>query len=220
MAVVILQISNTKTFLSFLDIPIPMQLWENINMLRVRFLNFWENMDTVKNLTAALFFTALVTLGAKIRLYTPFTPVPFTLQTFFIFTASLYLRKHWSSVATGFYLLIGILGIPVFAGDGTGLTYLLGATGGYLLAFLLVPPFISRVFRKFEYSWFSAFTASVLGAILILTIGSLYLGLYIGDIPRGFALGFIPFVGVELAKAMGAAGAAKILFPRIRSAGE
>ena len=197
-----------------------MQLWENMNRHRVQFLNFWENMDVVKNLAASLFFAALIALGAKIRIYTPLTPVPFTLQTFFIFTAALYLRRHWASVATGLYLLMGLFGIPIFAGENAGITYIFGATGGYLLAFLFVPPLISWMFRKCEYSWLSAFAASMLGALLILTIGSLYLGLYIGNIARGFILGFLPFAGVELAKAMGAAGAAKILFPRIRGAGE
>ncbi len=197
-----------------------MQLWKNMNRHRVQFLNFWENMDVVKNLAASLFFAALIALGAKIRIYTPLTPVPFTLQTFFIFTAALYLRRHWASVATGLYVLMGLLGVPVFAGENAGITYILGATGGYLLAFLFVPPLISHMFRRFEYSWLSAFAASMLGAIFILTIGSLYLGLYIGNIARGFILGFLPFIGVELAKAMGAVGAAKMLFPRIRGAGE
>ncbi len=197
-----------------------MQLWENVNRYRIQFLNLWENMDVVKNLVASLFFASLIALGAKIRIYTPLTPVPFTLQTFFIFTASLYLRRHWASVATGLYIFMGLIGIPVFAGENAGITYILGATGGYLLAFLVVPPLISWMFRKREYSWFSAFAASVLGALLILSIGSLYLGIYIGNIAKGFILGFLPFVGVELAKATGAAGAAKMFFPRIHGAGK
>ena len=191
-----------------------MQVGKTINFYRVRFTNFWESMDKYQNLLATLLFSLLITLGAKIRIYTPLSPVPFTLQTFFIMSASLYLRGKWSSMASLFYILLGIFGFPVFAGESAGITYLLGATGGYLIAFLIVPPLISHIFRRSGRTWRAGLLASLFGSLLILTIGSLYLGVYVGNMERGFLLGFVPFIGIEVAKALGATTSAKLLISR------
>ncbi len=192
-----------------------MDVFETINSYRVRFANHWEHMKFWQNLGVSLLFVSLITLGAKIRIYLPFTPVPFTLQTFFIMTASLYLREKWASLSTGIYLLLGLVGIPVFAGDSSGVSYFFGSTGGYLIAFLIVPPIISHLFRRYGYTWKSAFAASFMGSMLILAIGSIYLGIYIGNLAQGIIQGFLLFLGVELFKALGSAGAAKILFPGV-----
>ena len=191
-----------------------MQTFEIINHRRVRFTNFWDNMNVWQNLMVAMLFAFLTVLGAKIRLFVPFTPVPFTLQTFFIMTASLYLRERWAPVSTGIYLLLGLVGLPVFAGNGSGIEYLMGATGGYLLAFLVVPPLMSHIFHRHRYAWKSAFAASMTGSMLILLIGSIYLGVYLGNLSKGLLLGFLPFVSVELLKALCAATSAKVLLAK------
>ena len=188
-----------------------MQAIRTINIYRVRFTHFWEEMDAWQNFIKAIFFASLIILGAKINIFTPFTPIPFTLQTFFIMSLSLYLREKYTLISTGIYLLLGLIGVAVFAGNGAGYTYFVGATGGYLISFLLVPPIISRVFHRYNRTWKSAFLSCITGSILILSIGSLYLGIYLGDVSRGFVLGFLPFIGVEIIKAIGSATSAKIL---------
>ena len=65
------------------------------------------------------------------------TAVPFTLQTFAVFLALGVLGGKLGALAVGVYLLLGAVGLPVFAGFSGGLGALLGATGGYLLGFLL-----------------------------------------------------------------------------------
>ena len=80
---------------------------------------------------------ALISIGAKMRMYTSLSPVPFTFQTLFVLTAGLYLKERWSLLSTGSYLLLGMIGIPVFTGSTSGISYFIGPTAGYLLAFLL-----------------------------------------------------------------------------------
>jgi len=63
--------------------------------------------------------------------------VPFTLQTFAVFLAVDLLGGKRGSLAVLVYLLLGAVGIPVFAGFGAGIGFLFGPTGGYLLGFLL-----------------------------------------------------------------------------------
>lgn len=63
--------------------------------------------------------------------------VPFTLQTFGVFLAVGTLGGKRGSLAVLIYLLLGIVGLPVFAGFSGGLAYLMGNTGGYIIGFLL-----------------------------------------------------------------------------------
>ena len=66
------------------------------------------------------------------------TVVPFTLQTFAIFLAVGVLGGKLASAAVGVYLLLGAVGLPVFSGFSGGIGRLAGATGGYLVGFLLL----------------------------------------------------------------------------------
>jgi biotin transport system substrate-specific component len=71
--------------------------------------------------------------GAYLKI--PIGPVPIVLTNFVVMLAGLILGAKWGLASVGVYLLLGIVGLPVFAG-GSGLAYVLGPTGGYLLAFL------------------------------------------------------------------------------------
>ena len=61
--------------------------------------------------------------------------VPFTLQTFAVFTACALLGGKSGLCAVGLYMLLGAVGLPVFSGFGAGMGALLGPTGGYILGF-------------------------------------------------------------------------------------
>ncbi|MGN1314462.1 MAG: biotin transporter BioY [Lachnospiraceae bacterium] len=73
--------------------------------------------------------------------------VPFTLQTFGVFLAVGTLGGKRGSLAVLIYLLLGIVGLPVFSGFSGGLGYLMGNTGGYIIGFL----FSSLVMWAMEY---------------------------------------------------------------------
>ncbi len=62
--------------------------------------------------------------------------VPFTLQTFAVFCSLGLIGGKRGTAATVVYLLLGALGVPVFAGFSGGIGILIGATGGYLLGFI------------------------------------------------------------------------------------
>lgn len=63
--------------------------------------------------------------------------VPFTLQTLGVFLAVGMLGGKRGTLAVLIYLLLGAVGMPVFAGFNGGLGYMLGSTGGYIVGFLL-----------------------------------------------------------------------------------
>lgn len=80
-------------------------------------------------------FAAL--LSALSQINVTFGPVPFTLQTLGVALAALALGPWRGAAAVLLYLMVGVAGLPVFAGGKAGLAVLLGATGGYLVSFVV-----------------------------------------------------------------------------------
>ena len=84
---------------------------------------------------AVLAFALLTALGAQVAVPLGFTPVPMTLQTLFVLLAGLLLGPVAGAASQLLYVGLGVAGVPVFAMGGAGLPWLLGPTGGYLMAF-------------------------------------------------------------------------------------
>ena len=78
---------------------------------------------------------ALITVCSWISI--PMT-IPFTLQTFAVFAVLLILGGYRGTVATVVYVLMGAIGLPVFAGFSGGMAIVLGNTGGYIVGFIFV----------------------------------------------------------------------------------
>lgn len=79
-------------------------------------------------------FAALIAVCAQIQIP---AAVPFTLQTFAIFLAVGLLGGKRGTVSVLIYILLGMVGLPVFAGFKGGIAALLGTTGGYIIGFVI-----------------------------------------------------------------------------------
>lgn len=88
--------------------------------------------------------------------------VPFTLQTFAVFFTLLTLGGRRGGFAVVTYLLMGMVGLPVFAGFRGGLGVLLGTTGGYLVGFIVM----ALIFRAVTAPKPDSMKLGVLGCIL------------------------------------------------------
>lgn len=80
--------------------------------------------------------TAAICLSSLLVIPLPASASVLSLQTVFINLTALCLKKHQSLLSVGLYLLMGIIGIPVFAGGTAGLSKLLSPVGGYYFGFL------------------------------------------------------------------------------------
>ena len=101
-------------------------------------------------------------------------PVPFTLQTFAVFTALLLLGTRNGLISILVYLLLGAVGVPVFSGFSGGIGHLLGPTGGYLIGFIVMG-FVFGIVRHFiKHPLFSAITASILGLVACYAFGTVW----------------------------------------------
>ena len=84
-------------------------------------------------MTRVALMAAFTAVAAQIAI--PLEPVPFTLQVLAVILTGLLLGPRYGALAMAIYLLVGVIGVPVFAGFRGGLGSLLGDTGVYLLAY-------------------------------------------------------------------------------------
>ena len=121
-------------------------------------------------------------------------PIPVTGQTFAVCVISILLPRSYGFIVMVSYLLLGAVGVPVFAEGASGLEHLTGRTSGYLWSFLLIPLIIGRSGSStWHIGWTKPLAANVLGTIVILISGTLILGIQIGP-ASAFEFGFIPFI--------------------------
>jgi len=83
----------------------------------------------------ASMFGALTAVGAYIMI--PLPPVPITMQTLFVSLAGALLGGYLGALSQVVYILLGVIGLPVFAGGKAGFGVLIGPTGGYLIGFVV-----------------------------------------------------------------------------------
>jgi biotin transport system substrate-specific component len=154
-----------------------------------------------------LTFVILIGLGAFVRLPLPFTPVPVTLQTFFVLLSSSLLGFNLSIITQFTYIALGQTGLPLFAGSGV-------FTAGYLFGFILASIFIASLIKYTKKRFFYVFAVFILGDILILSCGSIWLMLFLGiSLSKALFLGFLPFILGDLFKSF----AATFIYLNLRS---
>jgi biotin transport system substrate-specific component len=126
--------------------------------------------DIVRQAGLVIGFSLLMALSAQIVI--PIGPVPITGQTFVVLLCGALLGSRLGAMAMIAYLIEGALGLPFFRGGNAGLLYLLGPTGGYLVAFPAAA-FITGAFA--EHGWdrrfFTAAAAMAIGSLVIMLSG-------------------------------------------------
>lgn len=160
----------------------------------------------IKELTKIALFVAIITVCSYITV--PFTGVPFTLQTFAIFLACFVLGWKNATVGVGVYILLGMVGVPVFSGFKGGIGAIAGPTGGYIIGFLaqcLVYGLITVCFGKRGEKAFVRIFASVVGLAVLYIFGTIWFAyLYTNGGAGNFAVVLmkcvVPFIIPDLAK--------------------
>ena len=180
-------------------------------------LRAWALQDVVSDPrarrgVALVAFVLATAFGAQVGVRFPWTQVPMTLQPLFVILAGAVLGPRLGAMAIATYVMIGAAGAPVFSNGAAGLPWLLGPTGGYLLA---MP---AAAFVTGAISGGSASGAARL--LLGLTLGTLtiYAGgvswLLIasgGSLTTALSLGVVPFIAGDVIKVFIAFFAAKSL---------
>ena len=160
----------------------------------------------VYSITMAATFAAIITICSWISI--PVMTVPFTLQTLAIFLCCWTLDFKTSMFAITAYILLGIIGVPVFANFSSGISAILGPTGGYLIGFVLMPPtyyLIAKIGKE-------KLPFRIIGLLAALFVCYLFgsIWFYFVYLGKGTADSFgnvlswcvIPFIGPDLVKGL------------------
>lgn len=165
-----------------------------------------------RDLTAAALVTSLMAVSGWIAL--PLGPVPITLQIFGVALAALLLPSAWALAAMSTYVVLGAIGVPVFAHGQAGPGVLMGPTGGYIIGFVIAAQLGALARETLERRGASQVAADVTAVVLVIAIvyllGWLQLAMVTGmSAPKAFVVGVVPFLAADAIKAAVAIGVAR-----------
>lgn len=134
--------------------------------------------------------------------------VPITLQTFAVCTAAGLLGAKRGVLSTAVYILLGLIGIPVFAGFSSGIGYVFGATGGYLTGFIFTVLIVGAITSCLGKRLWVYFISMVLGIAVCYLFGTLWFaavynksGINAESLSYAFGVCVSPFIIPDLIKA-------------------
>ncbi len=152
-----------------------------------------SEVSRAKRVAFIALFTVLTAVGAQISI--PLGAVPITLQMLFVFLTGLLLEPLDALLSLVLYLLMGAIGLPVFANFSGGLSHLFGPTAGYLYAFP-ISAFVIAFLRKKVNSYISG----IVGLVIVYLLGWFVLGYKIHSFQKAFLVGVAPFILVDAVK--------------------
>lgn len=136
-------------------------------------------------------FTVLIAVGAFIKFP---LPLPITLQLFFVVMSGLLLGSKRGAVSCGCYMVLGLIGLPIFT-QGGGVSYIFQPSFGYIIGFVFASFFAGLITeRKKNPSFKTMLVASFVGLLTAYCVGMVYYYLisnFVLDIQLGIGLLFI-----------------------------
>jgi biotin transport system substrate-specific component len=151
---------------------------------------------------------ALLTAAcAQISIPVPGDPVPITGQTFAVMLCGAGLGAVRGGAAMSLYWLLGLIGLPFYADGESGVQVAFGATGGYLIGFVVAGYVVGRLAeRRLDREPWKALPLFTVGQLIIFGIGVPWLAVDLGvGLGEAISLGFTPFILGGIVKALAAA---------------
>lgn len=133
---------------------------------------------TTKNIILCAIFAALTAILSQISIPLPFTPVPINLAMISVFIAGGLLETKVSAISQLVYVIIGAIGVPVYANFTGGLGILVGPTGGYIVGYIITTIIIGVIVKRLGnsiYSYTVAMVVGILGCYFVGTVWFMYI---------------------------------------------
>jgi biotin transport system substrate-specific component len=189
------RVPATEKGVTIADFLVPIRVGERVSPLL---------RDVVLTIAGAI----LIYLTARVWFAIPGNPVPYTLQNFGVLVVGGALGFRRGGIAALLYVALGVVGLPFFAEGKGGLSVIFGATGGYLIGFVLAAALVGRLA---ELGWDrrigGAIGETLLGTIVIYLVGVPWLAVTTGmSLGEAITVGLLPFVVVDTVKLLAAAG--------------
>jgi len=188
------RVPATEKGVTIADFLVPIRVGERVSPL-------------LRNALLTVSGALLIYLTARVSFVIPGNPVPYTLQNFGVLVVGGALGFRRGGIAALLYLALGVVGLPFFAEGRGGLAVIWGATGGYLVGFVLAAALVGRLA---ELGWDrrigGAIGETLLGTGVIYLVGVPWLAITTGlTLSEAISVGFVPFVVVDTVKLLAAA---------------
>jgi len=159
-----------------------------------------QNLNSIRNLCYIGIFVAIISVLSQIAIPLP-GGVPMTLGTFSIAFAAAILGAKRGATAAIVYVLLGTIGVPVFANFNGGFHAVLGPTGGFILSYPIMAFIIGFGADKKRATRLWLAFALVIGSLVNLSMGTVQFA-FVGEhsLMTAFRFAFAPFIVVEMVK--------------------
>ena len=178
-----------------------------------------QMQSKTRSMVLAALFAVLTAVGAQVRIPLPLVPV--TLQVLFVFLAGVLLPPRAAAASMILYVGMGLLGLPVFAGE-SGPSIVMHPTFGFLAGFVGAAWTISLIVRARGRTFPACFAACLAGMGVIYAIGVAGLYLNVNFVlgkhmtwAGAVKVGVVPFIAGDLLKGVAAALVASRLGTRL-----
>jgi len=146
-------------------------------------------------------FAALIAVSGIISIPLPISPVPITGQSLAIMLAGSILTVRQAGFSVLTFLLLGAVGVPVFAGLSGGIGIIVGPRGGYLIGYLVGAIVIALLKGEKNNLWRLALANSIGGIIVVYLFGVLWLSFVTGmGLEKAILVGALPYIPGDLFK--------------------
>ena len=160
-------------------------------------------MFNIKSLARMAICTALIVVCSWLTV--PFT-VPFTMQTFAIFFTVCLLGPWQGMISILVYILLGAVGVPVFAGFGSGPAVLFGKTGGYIIGYILCAAIVGLLSRRLGFTFPKLCLSMVIGVAVCYVFGTAWFMVISGlNLATSLSYCVLPFLPGDAVKILLAA---------------
>ena len=179
-----------------------------------------SSANKTKTMSLICVMAAVTCILGPLSLAIPVSPVPISLTNLAVYFAIYVLGMKRGTISYCIYLLLGLIGLPVFAAFTGGAGKLFGPTGGYLIGFIFMALICGFFIEKWEKKLYMHFIGMVLGTAVCYVFGTAWLA-YTAHMGFAAALaaGVIPFIPGDLVKIIIAMIAGPIIRKQLKRAG-
>jgi len=134
-----------------------------------------KNKILVSDMTIIAICTALLCVIAPFSVPLPMMPVPLSLATAAIYLFSYILDMKKAVATCALYIMIGVVGLPVFSGFKGGIAVILGPTGGYIIGYIFLTLIISFIIKNSKDNMVMYVLGMLVGTIVLYTFGTVWI---------------------------------------------
>jgi biotin transport system substrate-specific component len=157
-------------------------------------------IEKLRMIVLASLMASLTAVGAYI--YVPIGPVPIILSTLFVILSGLLLGSRWGLTSMALYLLVGAIGLPVFAGGKGGFAHFMGPTGGYLFGYLFASWITGFISERSQGRMIVDVFAVIIGSLVLYAVGVPWLKMVTQmSWTKALMVGVLPFLIGDAIKA-------------------